>query len=120
VPVLQQEGKGRNDTAWFWQYSKPGGLVYFDYQDSRSRAGPSHFLSDFKGRLQTDGYEVYTALVLNTAEDKIHTLLPENLRSPELGFHPPTPISAGCDHAHSPNLPSSPLSCVFMPATLRA
>jgi len=30
VPVLQQEGKGRNDTAWFWQYSKPGGLVYFD------------------------------------------------------------------------------------------
>jgi hypothetical protein len=71
VPVLQQEGKGRNDTAWFWQYSKPGGLVYFDYQDSRSRAGPSHFLSDFKGRLQTDGYEVYTALVLNTAEDKI-------------------------------------------------
>ncbi len=65
VPVLQQEGKGRNDTAWFWQYSKPGGLVYFDYQDSRSRVGPSHFLSDFKGRLQTDGYEVYTALGLN-------------------------------------------------------
>lgn len=65
VPVLQQEGKGRNDTAWFWQYSKPGGLVYFDYQASRSRAGPSHFLSDFKGRLQTDGYEVYTALGLN-------------------------------------------------------
>jgi transposase len=64
VPVLQQEGKGRNDTAWFWQYSKPGGLVYFDYQDSRSRAGPSHFLNDFKGRLQTDGYEVYTALGL--------------------------------------------------------
>lgn len=65
VPVLQQEGKGRNDTAWFWQYSKPGGLVYFDYQNSRSRAGPSHFLSDFDGRLQTDGYEVYTALGLN-------------------------------------------------------
>lgn len=65
VPVLQQEGKGRNDIAWFWQYSQPGGLVYFDYQNSRSRAGPSHFLSDFKGRLQTDGYEVYTALDLN-------------------------------------------------------
>lgn len=65
VPVLQQDGKGRNDIAWFWQYSRPGGLVYFDYQNSRSRAGPSHFLSDFKGRLQTDGYEVYTALGLN-------------------------------------------------------
>jgi transposase len=65
VPVLQQEGKGRNDIAWFWQYSRPGGLVYFDCQNSRSRAGPSHFLSDFKGRLQSDGYEVYTALGLN-------------------------------------------------------
>ena len=300
MPVLQQEGKGRNDTAWFWQYSKPGGLVYFDYQDSRSRAGPSHFLSDFKGRLQTDGYEVYTALGLNLQShagcwaharrkldqtrkaapkeapcresqemldliaklyaleseardaqldaparlqlrqergvpaqldtlakriiqirqqalpasllakacdyllnqwkrfcvfatdglveidnnwcengmrpialgrknwmhlgtqksgppvaaimsvlasaqraglnirlylshclekladrsfttDQIHTLLPEtgNLRQPELEFHPPTPIPAGCDHGHSPTLPSSPLSCVFMPATLR-
>jgi transposase len=62
VAVLQQEGKGRNDTAWFWQYSKPGGLVYFDYQDSRSRAGPSDFLANFTGRLQSDGYEVYTAL----------------------------------------------------------
>jgi transposase len=62
VAVLQQEGKGRNDTAWFWQYSKPGGLVYFDYQDSRSRAGPSDFLADFSGRLQSDGYEVYTEL----------------------------------------------------------
>ena len=62
VAVLQQDGKGRNDTAWFWQYSKPGGLVYFDYQDSRSRAGPSGFLADFFGRLQSDGYEVYTAL----------------------------------------------------------
>ena len=65
VPVLQQEGKGRNDTAWFWQYSKPGGLVYFDYQNSRSRAGPSHFLKDYGGRLQSDAYEVYTALGLN-------------------------------------------------------
>jgi transposase len=63
VPVLQQDGKGRNDTAWFWQYSDPGGLVYFDYQDSRSRAGPKAFLHDYAGILQSDGYEVYTDLV---------------------------------------------------------
>jgi transposase len=62
VPVLQQEGKGRNDIAWFWQYSKPGGLVYFDYQSSRSGAGPGAFLNDFTGMLQSDGYEVYSAL----------------------------------------------------------
>lgn len=60
VPVLQRDGKGRNDTAWFWQYSRPGGLVYFDYQDNRSRAGPGEFLKGYTERLQSDGYEVYT------------------------------------------------------------
>ncbi|MEN9284814.1 MAG: hypothetical protein RLZZ179_2307 [Verrucomicrobiota bacterium] len=63
VAVLQQNGKGRNDTAWFWQYSAPDGLVYFDYQDSRSRAGPKAFLKGYTGTLQSDGYEVYTNLV---------------------------------------------------------
>ena len=62
VPVLQQEGKGRNDTAWMWQYSAPGGLIYFDYQDSRSRDGPKNFLAGYQGTLQSDGYEVYTKL----------------------------------------------------------
>jgi transposase len=62
VPVLQRNGKGKNDTAWFWQYSRPGGLVYFDYQDSRSRAGPGDFLKGYTQRIQTDGYEVYTDL----------------------------------------------------------
>jgi hypothetical protein len=32
--------------------------------------------------IQADGYEVYTALGLNTAEDQIHTLLPENWKPP--------------------------------------
>jgi transposase len=63
VAVLQQNGKGRNDTGWFWQYSAPDGLVYFDYQDSRSRAGPKAFLKGYTGTLQSDGYEVYTNLV---------------------------------------------------------
>ena len=62
VAVLQQEGKGRNDTAWFWQYSAPRGLVYFDYQDSRSRAGPKNFLAGYTRILQSDGYEVYVNL----------------------------------------------------------
>lgn len=62
VAVLQQDGKGRNDTAWFWQYSRPAGAVYFDYQDSRSRAGPADFLAGYAGSLQSDGYEVYTNL----------------------------------------------------------
>lgn len=69
VPVLQQEGKGRNDTAWFWQYSAPGSLVYFDYQDSRSRAGPRAFLAGYTRILQSDGYEVYVDL---TGEIHVH------------------------------------------------
>ena len=63
IPVLQQEGKGRNDTAWMWQYSAPGGLIYFDYQDSRSRAGPKAFLAGYTRAIQSDGYEVYVNLV---------------------------------------------------------
>ena len=62
VPVLQQEGKGRNDTAWMWQYSAPRWLVYFDYQDNRSRAGPRAYLTGYTRILQSDGYEVYVNL----------------------------------------------------------
>jgi transposase len=68
VCVLQQEGKGRNDTAWFWQYSAPAGLVYFDYQDSRSRAGPRAFLAGYRRILQSDGYEVYVNLLTDIGE----------------------------------------------------
>jgi len=58
IMVLQQEGKGRNDTCWLWQYSTPL-LVYFDYHQSRGQEGPMKILKDFKGTLQTDGYAVY-------------------------------------------------------------
>ena len=34
-------------------------LLIFDYQEGRSRAGPSAFLEGFKGVLQTDGYAAY-------------------------------------------------------------
>jgi hypothetical protein len=38
---------------------KQGKEILFDYQNSRSRAGPFQVLKDFKGYLQTDGYNVY-------------------------------------------------------------
>ena len=44
LPVLQSQGKGRNDIAWLWQYSRPQWLVYFEYQDSRSKKGPKNYL----------------------------------------------------------------------------
>ena len=58
IMVLQQDGKGRNDTCWLWQYSSPL-LVYFDYHKSRGREGPEEILRNFTGTLQTDGYAVY-------------------------------------------------------------
>jgi transposase len=34
-------------------------LVFFDYQPGRGREGLLEILKDFKGHLQTDGYEAY-------------------------------------------------------------
>lgn len=62
LPVLQSEGKGRNDLAWLWQYSAPGGLVYFEYQDNRAQAGAREYLRGYTGTLQSDGYVVYDCL----------------------------------------------------------
>lgn len=58
VMVLQKEGKGHNDTAWFWQYST-GKLVYFDFRSGRGRDGPGEILKDFEGIVQSDAYAGY-------------------------------------------------------------
>jgi len=51
--------KGRNHQGYFFEYSRPHGLVVYDFQMSRGRAGPEGFLKKFKGVLQTDGYTGY-------------------------------------------------------------
>lgn len=58
VMVLQKEGKGRNDTAWFWQYSTRK-MVYFDFRSGRGRDGPGEILGEFDGILQSDAYAGY-------------------------------------------------------------
>ncbi|RLD34387.1 MAG: hypothetical protein DRI83_08120 [Bacteroidetes bacterium] len=42
-------------------------MVFFDYQQGRGREGPRKLLTDFKGYLQTDGYEVLCAIAHNAA-----------------------------------------------------
>ena len=37
--------------------------MVFDFQSSRARAGPTSFLSGFKGHLQTDGYSGYNEII---------------------------------------------------------
>src|ERR1039457_3534549 len=59
VDVQMHEGRGKNHQAYFWQYSRPGGTVVFDFRLGRGRDGPKQFLGQFEGLLQTDGYAAY-------------------------------------------------------------
>ena len=60
IQVLDRDKKSKTHRGWYWTYRDPlTGLVFFDYNESRGRAGPSEMLKDFDGYLQTDGYEVY-------------------------------------------------------------
>ena len=59
VDVQMHDGRGSNHQAYLWQYGRPGGSVVFDFQMGRGREGPKHFLGDFEGLLQTDGYAAY-------------------------------------------------------------
>jgi transposase len=56
------EKSGRNHQAYLWEFSRPGGLVIFDFQMGRGRAGPLEFLKGFVGKLQCDGYGAYDEL----------------------------------------------------------
>lgn len=61
IKVLDRDKKGATHTGWFWVYQDSRqGMVFFDYQAHRNKDGPDMILKDFKGYLQTDGYETYT------------------------------------------------------------
>ncbi len=58
--------------GWFWLYQDVvGKKVFFDYRKGRGREGPCEILKDFKGHLQTDGWDVYDRF----AKDKPHITL---------------------------------------------
>jgi transposase len=58
---VQDEGKkGKTHLGYYWVYHSPiDGNVVFDYQPGRGQKAPQAMLKDFKGYLQTDGYQVY-------------------------------------------------------------
>ena len=62
VGVQMHDGKGRNHLAYLWQYGQPHGAVVFDFRMGRGREGPKHFLGNFEGLLQSDGYAVYDSV----------------------------------------------------------
>lgn len=60
IKVMDKDKKGQTHRGYFWVYQNSiEKLVFFDYQESRGREGPSGILEYFKGYLQTDGYSAY-------------------------------------------------------------
>ncbi len=60
IQVLDKAKKGKTHRGYYWVYYSPlEKTVFFDYNNGRSREGPSRLLKDFNGYLQTDGYKVY-------------------------------------------------------------
>ncbi len=60
IRVLDKRKKGKCHIGYHWIYHSPiQKLVFFDYREGRGREGPKELLRNFKGYLQTDGYNVY-------------------------------------------------------------
>ncbi|MEI6949610.1 IS66 family transposase [Paraflavisolibacter sp. H34] len=61
IRVLDRNKAGKKvHNGFFWVYQDSlQKLVFFDYQKNRNKSAPEGMLKDFKGHLQTDGYEVY-------------------------------------------------------------
>jgi len=55
--------KKKTHIGYMWVMNSPEqDLVYFEYHPGRGRAGPEEMLKDYRGILQTDGYEVYESI----------------------------------------------------------
>ncbi len=62
IQVLDKTKAGKTHRGYHWVYYSPlEKTVFFDYNNGRSREGPTRLLKNFKGYLQTDGYKVYDA-----------------------------------------------------------
>lgn len=60
MAVLTNEKKGATHKGYIWVYYSPvERLACMEYKKGRGREGPKEFLKDFRGALQTDGYQVY-------------------------------------------------------------
>jgi transposase len=60
IRVLDKDLKGKCHQGYYWVYNSPlQNAVFFDYRKGRGRDGPKEMLEDFKGYIQSDGYNVY-------------------------------------------------------------
>ena len=60
IKVLDKDKSGQTHRGYYWVYQNSiDKLVFFDYQEGRGGEGPLEILQNFRGYLQTDGYNVY-------------------------------------------------------------
>ncbi|HWA87357.1 MAG TPA: IS66 family transposase, partial [Opitutus sp.] len=52
---------GKTTQGWLWALSHPGGDVIFEWRLSRRHEEAERLLGDYRGLLQSDGYEAYAA-----------------------------------------------------------
>jgi transposase len=79
IKVLDKNKKdtsaGSVHCGFYWVYHNSiDNLVWFDYRQGRGREGPNEILKDFKGYLQTDGYNVYDIFKENKQITVVHCM----------------------------------------------
>lgn len=66
MKVMDKTKKGTTHRGYFWAaQAPPKNLVFFEYQPGRNQEVPQELLRDFKGYLQSDGYNCYETLAVN-------------------------------------------------------
>jgi hypothetical protein len=61
--VLKEPGRSATSQSYLWvQHAPEARIVLYDYDASRSAEVPKRLFADFRGYLQTDGYEGYGAI----------------------------------------------------------
>jgi transposase len=75
IKVMDKDKKGATHRGYYWVYqSSINKVVFFDYQEGRGREGPANILQNFKGYLQTDGYNVYDVFDRRENITQIHCM----------------------------------------------
>lgn len=75
IKVMDKDKKGETHRGYYWVYQNSiTKIVFFDYQEGRGREGPLDILQNFKGYLQTDGYNVYDVFDKKENITQIHCM----------------------------------------------
>jgi transposase len=75
IKVMDKDKKGETHRGYYWVYQNSiDKIVFFDYQEGRGRDGPMEILQNFRGYLQTDGYNVYDVFDKQTGITLIHCM----------------------------------------------